>query len=864
MHPFLLWRIFTASVTATNQTTCQLQGNFNLPGISKAGDIILGGMFNVHLHRFESSRHFEQAPEQTRCKGFNFRSFRHVQTMIFAIEEINRSRTLLSNITIGYKILDDCSSPTIATKAALTLANGMEEMISASDCKGLPNVLAIVGGSESSQSIAIARTIGPFRMPLISYFSTCACLSNRQEYPAFYRTIPSDYYQSKLLAQLVKTFGWTWIGAVRSNNDYGNFGMEAFMEDIEKLGICVAFSVSFSRTDPQEKVTEIVQVIKKSTTKVIVAFSATGEMRILLREIVRQNVTGIQWIGSEAWVTAELLTPGESTKFLTGTIGPAVHVAEVLGLRDFLLQVHPSTYPGNSLMAEFWETTFKCTLLSGNKVKSDVVPENPQCTGHESLHGVNNAYSDITMDGSSSNVYKAVYVFAHAVHEMLACEDGKGPFTNGTCAHISTYEPWQLLHYMQSVNFTTSSGDKIYFDSNGDPVAMYDLINWQVNNHGYPVVVTVGYYDASVTSGQSIALNKEAIVWNDGNNKVPRAVCSDSCPPGTRKVSRKGQPICCFDCAQCADGEFSNTTDALDCIKCPLEYWPNPNKDKCVAKEIEFLDFGEILGIVLVTLALVGICGTIAIAGVFLQHKDTPIVKANNSELSFLLLFALTLCFLCSLTFIGEPSFWSCILRRVIFSITFVLCISCILAKTILVLMAFQATLPNNNLMRWFGPTQQRFGVFGLTFIQGFICTVWLSIAAPFPMKNTSYYKEIIILECRVGSITAFYCVSGYIAFLSCVCFVLAFLARKLPDNFNEAQCITFSMLIFCAVWITFIPAYVSSPGKYTVATEVFAILASSFALLLCIFVPKCTIILFKPENNTRKHVMSKMPSKNL
>ncbi|XP_041071729.1 extracellular calcium-sensing receptor-like [Carcharodon carcharias] len=784
--------------------------------------------------------------------------------MIFAIEEINRSRTLLSNITIGYKILDDCSSPTIATKAALTLANGMEEIISASDCNGLPNVLAIVGGGESSQSIAIARTIGPFRMPLISYFSTCACLSNRQEYPAFYRTIPSDYYQSKLLAQLVKTFGWTWIGAVRSNNDYGNFGMEAFMEDIEKLGICLAFSESFSRTDPQEKVTEIVQVINKSTTKVIVAFSATGEMRILLREIVRQNVTGIQWIGSEAWVTAELLSPGESTKFLTGTIGPAVHVAEVLGLRDFLLQVHPSTYPGNSLVAEFWETTFKCTLLSGNKVKSDVVPENPQCTGHESLHGVNNAYSDITMDGSSSNVYKAVYAFAHAVQEMLACEDGKGPFTNGTCAHFSTYEPWQLLHYMQSVNFTTSSGDKIYFDSNGDPVAMYDLINWQVNNHGYPVLVTVGYYDASVTSGQSITLNKEAVVWNGGNNKVPRAVCSENCPPGTRKVSRKGQPICCFDCTQCADGEFSNTTDALDCIQCPLEYWPSTNKDKCVAKEIEFLDFGETLGIVLVTLALVGICGTIAIAGVFLQHKDTPIVKANNSELSFLLLFALTLCFLCSLTFIGEPSFWSCVLRRVIFSITFVICISCILAKTILVLMAFKATLPNNNLMRWFGPTQQRFGVVGLTFIQGFICTVWLSIAAPFPMKNTSYYNEIIILECRVGSITAFYCVSGYIAILSCVCFVLAFLARKLPNNFNEAQCITFSMLIFCAVWITFIPAYLSSPGKYTVATEVFAILASSFALLLCIFVPKCIIILFKPENNTRKHVMSKMASKNL
>uniref|UniRef100_A0A7N6A4M4 G-protein coupled receptors family 3 profile domain-containing protein n=1 Tax=Anabas testudineus TaxID=64144 RepID=A0A7N6A4M4_ANATE len=417
----------------------------------------------------------------------------------------------------------------------------------------------------------------------------------------------------------------------------------------------------------------------------------------------------------------------------------------------------------------------------------------------------------------------------------------------------------QIFTQLKKVNFS-QNGYHVSFDPNGDPVAKYELVNWQKSSSGSIELVTVGYYDASLPVGQEFHIYKN-LTWMEGRTQVPVSVCSDSCPPGTHKVLQKGKPICCYDCIPCPEGEISNATDSTDCFPCPKEFWPNTERDTCFPKPVEFLSFSEVLGIILATFSIGGACLTVTTATVFFRHRTSPIVRANNSELSFLLLFSLTLCFLCSLTFIGAPSEWSCMLRHTAFGITFVLCISCVLGKTIVVLMAFKATLPGSNVMKWFGPPQQRMTVVSFTFIQVLICTVWLVLSPPFPMKNLTTYKEKIILECALGSSVAFWTVLGYIGLLAVFCFVLAVLARKLPDNFNEAKLITFSMLIFCAVWITFIPAYVSSPGKFTVAVEIFAILASSFGLILCIFAPKCFIILFKPEKNTKKHVVTKYKS---
>lgn len=298
----------------------------------------------------------------------------------------------------------------------------------------------------------------------------------------------------------------------------------------------------------------------------------------------------------------------------------------------------------------------------------------------------------------------------------------------------------------------------------------------------------------------------------------------------------------------------------LDCLVCPPEFWPNEEKSKCVPKRIEYLSYKEIMGAFLTGISTFGMFLCFLTSIILFTHKETPIVRANNSELSFLLLFSLKLCFLCPLTFIGRPTYWSCMLRHTAFSITFVICISCVLGKTVVVLIAFKATLPGSKVIKWFGPPQQWLSIFSFTLIQVLICTRWLTTNPPFPIMNMQYYKDRIILECALGSDLGFWAVLSYIGLLAVLCFIFAFPARKLPGSVNEARLITFSMLIFCAVWITFIPAYINSLGKFTVVVEIVAILASSFTLLLCIFAPKCYIIIIKPEQNTKNHLLGKVP----
>ncbi|XP_025029535.1 vomeronasal type-2 receptor 26-like [Python bivittatus] len=426
-------------------------------------------------------------------------------------------------------------------------------------------------------------------------------------------------------------------------------------------------------------------------------------------------------------------------------------------------------------------------------------------------------------------------------------------------------EIWQQVFYCLLPSFTSETVEENICTGEEKLEMLPEMVfemhmtahSYSVYNAVYAIAHALQALDSSLEMQRSVVKKKllKQQLW-----KVqPLSLCNENCHSGYKKTKIEGNPFCCYDCTPCPEGKISNQTDMNDCFHCPEDHYPNNNQDTCLLKYTSYLSYEEMLGMSLATVAFGLSLTTISVLGVFRKYHDTPIIKANNRSLSYTLLIFLLLSFLCSLLFIGRPMRVTCLLRQTAFGIIFSVAVSCMLAKTLTVVLAFMATKPGSRMRTWVGKTLALSIVLSCSFLQSTLCAVWLATSPPFPDADMlSIYSEII-LECNEGSVAMFYSVLGFMGFLAFISFIAAFLARKLPDTFQETKSITFSMLVFCSVWLSFVPAYMSSKGKYMVAAEIFAILASSAGLLGCVFFPKCYIIMVRPDLNKKEYLIKRI-----
>ncbi|XP_041660833.1 G-protein coupled receptor family C group 6 member A-like [Cheilinus undulatus] len=291
--------------------------------------------------------------------------------------------------------------------------------------------------------------------------------------------------------------------------------------------------------------------------------------------------------------------------------------------------------------------------------------------------------------------------------------------------------------------------------------------------------------------------------------------------------------------------------DAAECHPCntTTEY-SSLGRDRCLRKMVVFMKWDDIYHEILLAFTALGALLTVIVGIIFLAHWNTPVVRASVGPICLLLLFSLFFTFASVTLFGGKPKLWQCQAQQVVFGLSFTLCISCIMVKSFKIILAFEF---DPSVKRVLKKLYKPYIIIALCFLgQVLICALWLALKSPEPELDKTAERTERLYTCNETSLVAFGAMLSYIGLLALICFGIAFKGRKLPQSYNDAKFITFSMLIYFICWIIFGPVYVSFKNQYCPAVEMVVILISAYGILFCQFITKCYIILFKQKANTK------------
>ncbi|XP_006626385.3 G-protein coupled receptor family C group 6 member A isoform X1 [Lepisosteus oculatus] len=827
MSSWLLWLWFISRL-------CQARSAVpTLIGTIAPGDIVIGGLFPVHqgvVNRVNLSQ-----PQAPACTKFDIGGFTQLLAMIHAIEEINNS-SLLDGLKLGYEIYDSCSDVTTAIRATMTFINTPGNCAGAhcstTECN--PKVKAVVGDSHSEISIAVARLLNQEMIPQISYASSAVILSDKTRFPAFMRTIPNDNYQTKAMAKLIERSGWNWIGVISTDGDYGRSAVDSFVSHAAKLGICVAFKEILpdllSDRNIDTKINQTVETIRSNNkVKVIVSFARPLHMIQILHFFNKQTLNKI-WFASDGWSTSKDAFEKHNVTNVETVVGFTFKNGSLDEFYTYLknLKSNAETVKNNIFLKQYaLYGSLNDTVNLTSLLEKDFPPLND--TGVKAL--IDNTYPDDVY-----SIQMTINAIAYALVNL--CKEKN-------CKNGSHVQPWELLDALKKTEFK-QEGKTYMFNSDGDINSGYNVVLWKTFNGVINMYNSVAEYVIE-NDTFTFSSNDTKRLLDDLRGVISK--CSNSCTPGQVKKTAEGQHTCCYECINCTENQYSNNTDMLQCYNCDTSVeWSLPGSSNCTPKLLEYFSWNDGFAIFLLGIAALGMLVVVVIGIIFMVHRQTPVVKASGGPICYVILLSLMISFISSFFFVGEPSNPRCKVRQVLFGLSFACCVSCILVKSLKIILAFQFNPEFKNFLK---KTYKPYVIVPCCVgIQVIICTMWLVFKSPeerkLPLSTT------ILVECEEGSYVAYGVMLGYIALLALICFICAFKGRKLPEKYNEAKFITFGMLIYFISWVFFIPVYLTTTGKYLPAVEMVVILISNYGILCCHFFPKCYVILFKKENNTK------------
>ncbi|XP_076762369.1 metabotropic glutamate receptor 4 isoform X3 [Xylocopa sonorina] len=631
-------------------------------------------------------------------------------------------------------------------------------------------------------------------------------------------------------------------------------GIASFIALSIEYGICVAVSEKILRNAKTEDFDRIVERLNsKHNARGVVLFVDEDNIRKLLQATVRANRTGhFMWIGSDSW--GAKVYPVRDQEFAAeGAITILPYRTSLQGFDDYYLNLRPRVdnecegqtesnvphkqLPGkivncrNIWFREFWSQHHKCSF------NANLSAGITRCTGTEKL-------IDYEQEGLVPFVVDAVYAMAHGVHNLIdeECVNNVGT-GHYLCENLRPAPDGQeLLQYIRNVSFIGRQGTEIKFKSDGDAYGFYNIYQYQKNEDGRFDYVLIGSWKEEL----SLDINMTKWATGGGEMHIPRSLCSDNCPLGH---IRNFQEACCWSCVACREDAYVfNDT----CRSCGPGYAPDETMTSCVKLTAEVIPWTSPWALVPLIFASIGILSTLFTTVVFIRFNRTPVIMASGRELCYVLLIGILSCYGMSFVILSKPTTWNCTYLRIGLGLCLSICYSAILTKTNRISRIFNQGPKSTKRPAYTSPKSQVVIAIGITAVQLVGAIVWLIIEPP-DTTEIHPYPLSAVLTCRVSTFSLMMSLV-YNMFLILMCTLYAFKTRKIPENFNEAKYIGFTMYSTCIVWLAFVPIYFGSNNDYKVqiASMCMCINISASVALGCLFTPKVYLVLFQPYKNVR------------
>ncbi|XP_064084977.1 metabotropic glutamate receptor 8-like isoform X2 [Macrobrachium nipponense] len=826
------------------------------------GDVIFGGMFPMHERGLD-----EPCGSIKEEKGIQ-----RMEAMLYALDKINRDTVLLPNITIGALILDTCSSDTYALEQSMEFfRSSLSQDASDFKCKGGKKpiynppkpVIGVIGAASSSVSVMIANILRLFKIPQISYASTSTELSDKSRFEYFSRVVPPDNFQAMAMVEMVRALDWQYVSTLADEGDYGEKGIASFSKLAQQFGICIAVVERIQRITKPEDFDHIIDRLStKPQARVVIMFVDEDNTRRVLAAAVKAGKTGhFLWVGSDSW-GAKIHPVRDQEEAALGAITILPQKKTLKGFDEYFLSLRPKkrgTICGspndidggvrncrNVWFKEFWTQHFNCTF------RDPLPPGRRGCTGTETITH--------EQEGLVPFVVDAVYAMAHAFHNLLLEKCNELVLCDGVLPAPSGQD---MLYSIRNVSFIGQQGREVKFNTDGDAPGSYFIYQYQkVSQNSYDYVL-IGSWTESATRGHpmrheahrqqhrrsSLQLNTSRLEWSGyrGNESIPMSICSSQCPTG---FIRNYQDSCCWSCVPCPeDSIIYNDT----CRPCDLGWAPTSDKVSCFKLAPEHITWDSAWAIVPLAFSSLGLLFTLLTTITFIRYNTTPVIMASGRELCYVLLAGIALCYLMTFVILAPPSTSTCALLRIGLGTGLCICYSAIFTKTNRISRIFNRGMKSIKRPSYTSPRSQIVICMGLVGVQLVGVVAWMLVEFP-TTKEVYPYRLVAVLTCGISNISLILSLA-YNMVLILLCTVYAFKTRKIPENFNEAKYIGFTMYSTCIVWLAFVPIYFGTNNDYKIqlASMCMCVSISASVSLGCLFTPKVYIVIFQPYKNVRQ-----------